>query len=132
MGVNTIDVSDQDIDLFSSTSIVGNLCKFGCGQICNPGRTARGNPFDTCCRSCAISKGCTARHDSECRNRNTTRTFLSNNSDFDEQNQWTPAITLANNENANSYSTKTEMASLFGSSSNKSNLFHNTNSNWMG
>lgn len=39
-------VHDPDINMN-----LGNTCKFGCGQLCNPGRTARGNPFDTCCKS---------------------------------------------------------------------------------
>merc|ERR1712228_822824 len=34
------------------------------------GLTARGNPFDTCCKSCAISKGNPMSHDFECDQRN--------------------------------------------------------------
>eukprot|EP01084_Bolivina_argentea_P236519 397663_1 len=48
----------------------GISCKFACGKTCNPGYTARGNPFDTCCKSCAISKGSTLTHDYACNKRN--------------------------------------------------------------
>eukprot|EP01084_Bolivina_argentea_P118745 210636_1 len=44
----------------------GIYCKFGCGKICNPGFTLRGNVFDTCCKQCAISKGGSFSHDNHC------------------------------------------------------------------
>eukprot|EP01084_Bolivina_argentea_P110521 197316_1 len=45
-------------------------CKHNCGRLCNPGYTPKGNPFDTCCRSCAISSGATLGHDNDCDVRN--------------------------------------------------------------
>eukprot|EP00483_Globobulimina_turgida_P011244 UN11266 len=45
-------------------------CKYGCGKTCNPGFTARGNPFDTCCKQCAVSQGASSDHDSSCNSRN--------------------------------------------------------------
>jgi len=80
-------------EMFPSTNNSGNLCKFGCGQICNPGFTARGNPFDTCCKSCAISQGSTSWHDVDCRNRNATRTFLSSNTYLYRQQPLIPSGT---------------------------------------
>eukprot|EP00931_Biecheleriopsis_adriatica_P057500 TRINITY_DN34122_c0_g1_i1.p1 TRINITY_DN34122_c0_g1~~TRINITY_DN34122_c0_g1_i1.p1 ORF type:complete len:540 (-),score=93.20 TRINITY_DN34122_c0_g1_i1:77-1645(-) len=41
------------------------LCKFSCGKPVFPGLTKRGNPFDTCCRSCALNKGLGV-HDRTC------------------------------------------------------------------
>ena len=41
------------------------LCKFRCGNPVAPGRTAKGNFFDTCCRQCAVSHG-VAGHDRGC------------------------------------------------------------------
>ena len=54
----------------SEESQTSRLCKFGCSKKCNPGLTARGNPFDTCCKSCAVSKGNPMSHDFECDSRN--------------------------------------------------------------
>jgi len=34
-------------------------CKMGCGNKVNPGVTKRGNPFKTCCRTCAMEGHCT-------------------------------------------------------------------------
>ena len=45
-------------------------CKFGCSRCIAPGLTRNGNPYDTCCRGCAISKGDTPIHDHECNKRN--------------------------------------------------------------
>lgn len=33
------------------------LCKIGCGRPVQPGTTKKGNPFDTCCRSCVLNPG---------------------------------------------------------------------------
>lgn len=33
------------------------LCKFNCGRCVQPGLTKRGNPYDTCCRTCAVNPG---------------------------------------------------------------------------
>merc|ERR1711964_570327 len=33
------------------------FCKFGCNHTVRPGTTSKGNPYDTCCRECAKSKG---------------------------------------------------------------------------
>eukprot|EP00931_Biecheleriopsis_adriatica_P101466 TRINITY_DN7659_c0_g1_i1.p1 TRINITY_DN7659_c0_g1~~TRINITY_DN7659_c0_g1_i1.p1 ORF type:complete len:526 (-),score=102.41 TRINITY_DN7659_c0_g1_i1:130-1707(-) len=41
------------------------LCKFACGKPVAPGLTRRGNPFDTCCRACALNQGIGA-HDATC------------------------------------------------------------------
>eukprot|EP00929_Paragymnodinium_shiwhaense_P107489 TRINITY_DN7360_c0_g1_i1.p1 TRINITY_DN7360_c0_g1~~TRINITY_DN7360_c0_g1_i1.p1 ORF type:complete len:543 (+),score=63.90 TRINITY_DN7360_c0_g1_i1:94-1722(+) len=43
----------------------GDVCKFGCGMPVAPGRTARGNPFDTCCRACVLNQGLGV-HDPTC------------------------------------------------------------------
>jgi len=45
------------------------FCKFSCGHSIAPGLSKRGNPFDTCCRDCAVS-GTSASHDSACMARN--------------------------------------------------------------
>ena len=36
---------------------------------CAPGLTSRGNPFDTCCRSCACARGRAVQHDPDCEQR---------------------------------------------------------------
>jgi len=41
------------------------LCKFGCGCRVQPGTTRSGKPFDTCCRSCAVSPAAGV-HDPKC------------------------------------------------------------------
>lgn len=41
------------------------LCKFACGKAVQPGKTKRGNNFDTCCRTCAVNKG-RGIHDPTC------------------------------------------------------------------
>mmetsp|Transcript_53448 Transcript_53448/g.148086 ORF Transcript_53448/g.148086 Transcript_53448/m.148086 type:complete len:522 (-) Transcript_53448:157-1722(-) len=41
------------------------LCKMGCGRQVPGGRTRSGKPFDTCCRSCAVSPGAGV-HDARC------------------------------------------------------------------
>jgi phosphatidylinositol-4,5-bisphosphate 3-kinase len=41
-------------------------CKFGCGCGVSPGLTQRSNPFDTCCRECAVAQGSPAQHSPEC------------------------------------------------------------------
>ena len=43
-------------------------CKFGCGRGIAPGLTRSGNPFDTCCRGCAMGRG-HGRHDEACERR---------------------------------------------------------------
>merc|ERR1719491_1852901 len=60
----------------------GVVCKFGCGNKCNPGKTPRGNPFDTCCKSCAISKGSSASHDPVCVQRNAAQTISFHGGNF--------------------------------------------------
>lgn len=40
------------------------FCRKGCGRKVQPGQTARGNPFTTCCRGCALGFG----HDLTCNN----------------------------------------------------------------
>lgn len=41
------------------------FCKLGCGRSVQPGKTRRGNPYDTCCRTCAVNPGL-GMHDSKC------------------------------------------------------------------
>eukprot|EP00930_Biecheleria_cincta_P000880 TRINITY_DN102073_c0_g1_i1.p1 TRINITY_DN102073_c0_g1~~TRINITY_DN102073_c0_g1_i1.p1 ORF type:complete len:524 (-),score=106.85 TRINITY_DN102073_c0_g1_i1:49-1578(-) len=48
----------------SGTSVVA-LCKFGCKRHVNAGLTKEGKPFDTCCRTCASSRGA-GSHDASC------------------------------------------------------------------
>lgn len=40
-------------------------CKFGCGRLAAPGTTRSGRPMDTCCRTCAMSRGA-GGHSPEC------------------------------------------------------------------
>ena len=42
------------------------LCMFGCGCLPAPGRRRNGDPFDTCCRACAVAGGSPVTHDPEC------------------------------------------------------------------
>ena len=41
------------------------LCKYGCGKMVQPGVTRDLQPYDTCCKACAITKG-GGRHDENC------------------------------------------------------------------
>ena len=41
-------------------------CKFCSKRPVARGRTKRGNPYDTCCRDCAVSKGKTPYHSFDC------------------------------------------------------------------
>jgi len=41
------------------------LCKMGCGKPVQPGKTRKGNAFDTCCRSCVVNPGL-GFHDPNC------------------------------------------------------------------
>merc|ERR1719160_2262084 len=41
------------------------FCKMGCGKPVQPGKTRSGNPYNTCCRSCALNPGL-GLHDSTC------------------------------------------------------------------
>mmetsp|Transcript_64489 Transcript_64489/g.124268 ORF Transcript_64489/g.124268 Transcript_64489/m.124268 type:complete len:511 (+) Transcript_64489:28-1560(+) len=41
------------------------LCKFGCGCKVKAGLTGGGRPYDTCCKTCAVSHG-TGGHDADC------------------------------------------------------------------
>ena len=44
--------------LSSQQSLSSNkFCKFKCGRGVNPGLTANGNPYTTCCKNCALKKG---------------------------------------------------------------------------
>lgn len=43
-------------------------CKFGCGNTVCPGKTKKGNPYNTCCRNCVQSNG--SKHDNHCKKRN--------------------------------------------------------------
>eukprot|EP00931_Biecheleriopsis_adriatica_P117467 TRINITY_DN92987_c0_g1_i1.p1 TRINITY_DN92987_c0_g1~~TRINITY_DN92987_c0_g1_i1.p1 ORF type:complete len:517 (+),score=99.65 TRINITY_DN92987_c0_g1_i1:52-1602(+) len=49
----------------SRTGASSAPCKFGCGRNAAPGRTRSGRPFDTCCRSCARSRGA-GKHCPDC------------------------------------------------------------------
>jgi hypothetical protein len=42
------------------------LCKHGCGNTVAPGTTARGNPFDTCCKECGKARGNPIAHGAAC------------------------------------------------------------------
>eukprot|EP01084_Bolivina_argentea_P301748 520649_1 len=47
-------------------------CKFGCGRICNPEKTNKGNNYDTCCKPCAKNtndKNKVVYHDWDCNQR---------------------------------------------------------------
>eukprot|EP00928_Gymnodinium_smaydae_P096473 TRINITY_DN8533_c0_g2_i5.p1 TRINITY_DN8533_c0_g2~~TRINITY_DN8533_c0_g2_i5.p1 ORF type:complete len:670 (+),score=154.93 TRINITY_DN8533_c0_g2_i5:55-2010(+) len=46
----------------ATVSVPEGFCIKGCGKHVAPGRTARGNPFKTCCRGCALGFG----HDLRC------------------------------------------------------------------
>ena len=41
------------------------LCKHGCGRCVQPGLTRGLQPYDTCCKACAVTKG-GGRHDKNC------------------------------------------------------------------
>mmetsp|Transcript_107166 Transcript_107166/g.185684 ORF Transcript_107166/g.185684 Transcript_107166/m.185684 type:complete len:403 (-) Transcript_107166:14-1222(-) len=58
------DGADDDAD-GATNDPDAKLCKFSCGKPVQPGLTRRGNPFDTCCRTCALNKGIGC-HDGTC------------------------------------------------------------------
>ena len=59
-------VASQDY-LFRS-----RLCKFGCNNVAAPGFTRNGNPYDTCCKSCAKALGTPRSHDYHCMQQKST------------------------------------------------------------
>jgi len=62
----TLRASSSEIDLDAVLEASSSLpCKFGCGKPAAPGTTRKGNPFDTCCRACALNKGIGV-HDGTC------------------------------------------------------------------
>jgi hypothetical protein len=47
-----------------------SLCMFGCGRCVAPGRRQNnGDPYDSCCRACAVAGGSPLAHDPECEHR---------------------------------------------------------------
>lgn len=56
---------EEDAGAEESNDPTAILCKFSCGKPVQPGLTRKGNPFDTCCRTCALNKGIGC-HDGTC------------------------------------------------------------------
>ena len=54
-----------------------SLCKMNCGYSTAPGLTRNGNPYDTCCRDCAVSSG--DNHHISCHQRNNNNNNNHNN-----------------------------------------------------
>jgi hypothetical protein len=47
-----------------------SLCMYGCGRCVAPGRRQdNGDPYDSCCRACAVAGGSPVAHDPECEHR---------------------------------------------------------------
>eukprot|EP01084_Bolivina_argentea_P041244 76103_1 len=109
------DDDDEDIQQTLQNSKI-TLCKFNCGRSVAPGATRNNNPYDTCCRECAVSKGTAAAHDYRCDTRNVQ---ISNNGDNDEND-----VDIAINDNKND--DDNEIAELYDNSHDNKENDNNT------